>query len=278
MLCLNSTSGGTVPESKLVTETTLGQQKVDDSRLQDPHAGNLLDVTHAEGTSGLELLHPSAANGRKGRRYDKRCQHPVCMTRACFGVPGGPPSHCSVHRLEGMRDVINKKCQHPEGCSTLATYGIPGSGGGGVTHCSRHRLEGMKDLISRVCRHPDCDRQPSYGDPGGGPASHCAQHKLDGMKNVVSKMCKDTGCDKRAYFGFPGGPASYCMSHKLDGMSNVLSKKCQFPSCKNYPKFRFPGQHATHCAEHQLEGMEGAATKRRKMTLSHPNEEEDAQG
>lgn len=47
---------------------------------------------------------------------NRRCQHPGCSKRPCFGLPGQRPCFCGSHRSPEMVDVISHKCAYP-GCS-----------------------------------------------------------------------------------------------------------------------------------------------------------------
>ncbi|CAM9945212.1 unnamed protein product, partial [Ectocarpus sp. 13 AM-2016] len=47
---------------------------------------------------------------------NRRCQHPGCSKRPCFGLPGQRPCFCGSHRSPDMVDVISHKCAYP-GCS-----------------------------------------------------------------------------------------------------------------------------------------------------------------
>lgn len=52
---------------------------------------------------------------------NRRCQHPGCSKRPCFGFRGQRPSYCGTHRTPAMVDVISHKCSYP-GCSQPTGY------------------------------------------------------------------------------------------------------------------------------------------------------------
>lgn len=52
---------------------------------------------------------------------NRRCQHPGCSKRPCFGLPGHRPCFCGTHRTSRMVDVISHKCGYP-GCSHPTGY------------------------------------------------------------------------------------------------------------------------------------------------------------
>jgi hypothetical protein len=83
----------------------------------------------------------------------KRCAHEGCSKIPTFGLPGGRPSRCAVHKLEGMDDVKNnRRCEH-EGCSKQPTFGLPG---GRPSRCAVHKLYCMYDVLNPRCKHEGC--------------------------------------------------------------------------------------------------------------------------
>lgn len=51
----------------------------------------------------------------------RRCIHPICMIIPSFGIKDRQATHCNIHKLEGMIDVVSAICQS-EGCKTSASY------------------------------------------------------------------------------------------------------------------------------------------------------------
>ena len=45
------------------------------------------------------------------------CQHPDCKKHPCYRFAGNKPLYCATHRLEGMIDVKNKRCEKNSGQS-----------------------------------------------------------------------------------------------------------------------------------------------------------------
>lgn len=157
---------------------------------------------------------------------NKRCDYPDgCMTRPTFGHDQGKASRCGTHRVAGMRDVKNKRCQH-SGCNTQPNYGFVG---GKALFCRTHMADDMWDVISTTCEHPGCTSQPNQGYEKG-KALTCAIHKRQGMRNVKTKRCEHDGCDTIPGFGFASGPALRCAEHKSPGMT-ISSGKCATSWC-----------------------------------------------
>ena len=86
----------------------------------------------------------------------KLCCVDGCARRAGFGHPPRPVSrnhvgamnskrslatHCSDHRRPGMVNVLAARCDHPDGCDTTPSYGLPGASK--KTRCATHRDPGM---------------------------------------------------------------------------------------------------------------------------------------
>ena len=153
----------------------------------------------------------------------------------------------------------NKACKHdgPEGCSTVPSYGYPGTEGkrGTAVRCSHHKLPGMVDVVSKTCNWPDCKSQASYGHltadgkRDSAARSRCRQHREAGMVDVINKTCVEDDCSTRPCYGFPSdepgkrGNPERCSLHKLPGMINVVGKPLFVPKkmvCNVEGQSRFP--------------------------------------
>jgi hypothetical protein len=75
----------------------------------------------------------------------KRCIH--CSSRASFGKPGIPISHCAKHRLPGMIRLPTRKCK-TKNCKQIALYGINYI----ANHCENHKTDEEYNLIERECK------------------------------------------------------------------------------------------------------------------------------
>ena len=82
-----------------------------------------------------------------------------------------------------MMDVLGRRCDHPGGCSKIASFGLPGSS---RSRCSRHKDPGMICVYAKNCDHPEgCSKRVCFGPPGG-VASRCTTHRDDGMVMLQS--------------------------------------------------------------------------------------------
>lgn len=190
-------------------------------------------------------------------RYSRRCEgtapgggdgeESCCPLQPSFGfLPGGEgdndndndarrqkvrPTHCSVHRKEGMRNVVVRGCE-VHGCEARPLYGRPQNERGSIpARCHAHREEGMVDVVSKLCDFEEedgsrCSKHPVYGVENGRP-TRCRDHAMDGMTNVKHKRCEQAGCNTFAFFGRASGERpSACERHAIPGMVNVRAKTC----------------------------------------------------
>ena len=183
------------------------------------------------------------------------CQEKDCKITPHFNVKGETKAlYCSVHKLEGMVDIIHKTCIH-EGCRTRPVFN--NNGEKKALYCSVHKLKGMVNVQDNTCIHEGCSTRPSFNKDGETKALYCSVHKLEGMVDIKNKTCIHEGCKKHPAFNNDGDTkAVYCSEHKLEGMVNVISKTCIHEGCKKYPVFNKDGEtKALYCSEHKLEGM-----------------------
>ena len=186
----------------------------------------------------------------------KRCDHPDgCSTRPSFGLPEGSCTRCATHKEPGMVNLSGKHCDHPDGCSNAPSFGLPG---GSRARCSLHKEPDMVNLCScQRCDHPDgCSTRPSFGLPGGS-RTRCATHKEPEMIDLSGKRCDHPdGCSRRSHFGRPGGQRTRCSLHKEPAMVNLSMKRCNHPDgCSKEPGYVLPGGSRTRCATHKEPGM-----------------------
>ena len=173
--------------------------------------------------------------------------------RASFGKEGCSATHCAGCKLDGMRDVKNKKCI---ACSKKTpNFAMEGRS---ATHCASCKAEGMQNVNSKKCEV--CKKkQPSFSLEGK-RATHCAGCKLDSMQDVNNKVC--LVCQKtQPRFGTKGGRATHCAGCKLDSMHDVMNKWCEVCN-KKHPNFGFETGRATRCADCKVDGMRDVMTKK----------------
>jgi len=132
------------------------------------------------------------------------CLQNGCKKRGYYNFLGADGKFCSEHKLEGMVNVKDKKCEHPD-CETRPNYNLTGETK--ARFCNEHKTEGMVDIKNKKCEHFDCSKQPNYNLPGETRGRFCNEHKTEGMVDVKSKMCKTPLCDTRATDKYKG----YCL-------------------------------------------------------------------
>ncbi len=91
------------------------------------------------------------------------CLQNGCKKRGLYNFLGADGRYCAEHRQEGMVNVANKKCEHPD-CSKIPNYNLPEETK--AKFCNEHKLEGMENVKSKKCEHPDCSKIPNYNIPG----------------------------------------------------------------------------------------------------------------
>ena len=197
------------------------------------------------------------------------CIFPDCKTRPLYNVDGQTKAvYCSEHKLNGMVDVIHKRCKH-EGCKTRPNFNIIGKKQG--LYCSAHKKDGMVDVINKTCIHPDCEKQPTCNIKGKKQGLYCSVHKLDGMVDVTNKRCIHEGCETRPTYNVEGEiTALYCFIHKLDGMMDVRHSRCIYEGCKTRPNFNIEEEtKGLYCSIHKLDGMVNVVAKTCKTHLCY---------
>eukprot|EP00752_Nemacystus_decipiens_P007352 g6575.t2 len=141
-----------------------------------------------------------------------------CTRQSSFGVVGGKPVLCTVHKKPGMVQVRTKTCRHP-GCDKIPSYGYPCKS---REFCKPHALEGMVYSAGSRCRFRGCELPGVFNYPwsarGG---SFCSSHKEDGMVDITPKRCESVGCKYAANFGDKTQRTRrFCARHKLGGMQS----------------------------------------------------------
>jgi hypothetical protein len=160
-----------------------------------------------------------------------------CSKRASYNILGKKAIYCGEHKLDGMIDVIHKRCIS-ENCNKQPIYNVLGKK---AIYCGEHKLNGMIDVISKRCISENCNKHPTFNVLGK-KAIYCGEHKLDGMIDVINKRCISENCNKQPTFNVLGKKkAIYCNEHKLNGMIDVKSKKCNTQFCLTRPSTKYNG-------------------------------------
>jgi hypothetical protein len=184
-----------------------------------------------------------------------KCQEEGCTKRCVFNDECEKQAlYCSIHKKDGMIDVINKTCTEP-GCKTRPSYNDKGEKQ--ALYCATHKKDKMIDVKHPTCKETGCRKIPVYNNEGETTGLYCAKHKKDGMIDVINKTCKEQGCKIQPSYNFEGETTGlYCTTHKKDGMINITIKKCQEESCKKIPNYNYEGDiTALYCLSHKKENM-----------------------
>jgi hypothetical protein len=159
---------------------------------------------------------------KKPRRTPKpkggRCEAEGCKKHPSFnmkGLVGG--RFCSAHKMEGMIDVISKRCEE---CNKQAAFNFEGQTRG--RFCSSHKAVGMINVKDKLCEMVGCSKYPTANFEGLSGRRFCTTHKLEGMINFTNKRCEAVGCLKHPKFNFVGKSGRrFCAAHKLEGMVSI---------------------------------------------------------
>jgi len=83
------------------------------------------------------------------------CKDPDCKKQAIYNVEGKKNGlYCSKHKIEGMMNVVSKRCIH-EKCNVRPNYNVEGEKKG--LYCLKHKLEGMVDVVNKRCKSSWCN-------------------------------------------------------------------------------------------------------------------------
>ena len=100
------------------------------------------------------------------------CLQKGCTIIPCFNYKNEKKAlYCSKHSLEGMIDVISKRCIH-EDCNTQPVYNYTNEKK--ALYCSNHSLEGMIDIKNKRCKSEWCDTR--YIDKYKGYCAYCFRY------------------------------------------------------------------------------------------------------
>lgn len=182
--------------------------------------------------------------GRGSKKAKNRCLSPDCSRMARFGFAKQVAVACSLHREATHVNVLDKCCQHIEGCPKRPAYGLPRDRV--PLFCSQHKTGAHIDVRNRLCQYPDgCRVRPSYGSPLDRKPLFCFSHKLSWQEDVSRRRCEASLCPKRASYGAPGSPhARCCAQHKREGQVDVRHKKSPLAAP------RPPPSHSDHRDKH----------------------------
>lgn len=97
------------------------------------------------------------------QRKRASCDQAGCDTRPTYGMAGRrkKTEFFSKHAKDGMFNIGQKKCGHPECTKRASLFGMFGSKKAGFH--SQHARKGMVDVANNRCGHPGCTTRPSFG-------------------------------------------------------------------------------------------------------------------
>ena len=181
-----------------------------------------------------------------------------CGKAAYFNILGEKKGKfCSSHKLDGMKNVVDKACEDTSCIGQRALFGFPNEK---PKFCNSHYLDGMVNLTAKRCKGINgikCYTTPIYNLPTETKGLYCIDHKEDNMVNVTGKRCEDASCKVIAQFNILGEKiGKFCSKHKLDGMVDIKHSRCEFEGCNFSPSYKFEDDtHCRFCSNHKLDGM-----------------------
>lgn len=120
---------------------------------------------------------------------NKMCD--VCNIRqASFNFIGESRKYCFSHKLDEMREVMNKKCIEPN-CDKRAYYGPLFMR---LIHCYEHMKnnEFSAQINNPICEYENCAEKAFYSNKKGLPL-RCEKHVLSDDVNLVERKYKNCG-------------------------------------------------------------------------------------
>ena len=164
-----------------------------------------------------DLLYTELRETYMPKRPRLTCQLGSCFKTPFYGYVEKRPTHCYVHREEGMYNVLGKHCQSDDLCLVTASFGVPG---GKPQFCKAHKEQGMVNLVVRRCAC--CTKFASHGFLKVKP-THCNEHKDEGMVakwaakyeklDMQSPNEHCAQCPVKAFFGNCETGRKYCKAH-----------------------------------------------------------------
>lgn len=171
-----------------------------------------------------------------------------CTSRPNYGFPGGKAEYCSKHKLEGMKDIVSKRCSYAS-CDVRPSFNFEGLK---PEFCLKHKSSNMVRVTGSICEVEGCKIRARYNYETETGPKRCTAHILDGMINFCEDQCDE--CEKRAYYAasLQDDPIK-CKNHKLKNMVKVLHKerpKCE--KCHLGASYGSLFQKKNHCFGHKL--------------------------
>lgn len=178
---------------------------------------------------------------------NQKCE--FCERVPAYNFPGLKRLRCFTHKIKGMIDVINRRCEFP-GCSKMPIFAFRGEKV--RRFCVDHKDEEMVDIKHKFCEYPNCPTRACFNYPGE-KSKFCYEHKKLEMINVTDRRCEGDDCPITCpIFNNPGESLGrFCFAHKTPDMVDVMTKMCIVCNkiSAGYGPLFGPKK---HCNEHKL--------------------------
>jgi hypothetical protein len=94
---------------------------------------------------------------------------------------------CAKHKLDGMIDVVHKKCS-VKGCMSRPSYNFQGKTNG--LRCAKHKLGGMIDVVHKRCSIGGCITIPTFNHKKSlsHPFSYISFSFIRKLKNIMTSQ------------------------------------------------------------------------------------------
>ena len=178
-----------------------------------------------------------------------RCQHDGCEKHATFGEHGGKIIRCSKHHDPAVHiDLVHAICNQT-GCNKQASCGLTGTK---PIRCGYHRGDYVDLVNKLCQHADGCPRYPSYGVKGGRPtfcAKHSDKEKHEDVRTMRCVTCTLTPKKFRHPDSNTGqcnecDPAIYTMPRKKKEEATKAVLEAAFPT-----HFIHPEMHVDFCGE-----------------------------
>jgi hypothetical protein len=156
---------------------------------------------------------------------DKKCLEDDCQKYPIFNLPSEKTGlYCSVHKKNGMKDVMNAKC-FEKNCEKRPHFNLPNESK--PLFCKQHSTENMLDKTHKKCAGENCEIRPHFNLPNESKPLFCKIHSTENMEDKTHQRCIEQNCQTRPVFNYANQTkALYCKLHSKKDMQNVIDKKC----------------------------------------------------
>jgi hypothetical protein len=186
------------------------------------------------------------------------CKNPDCNKRAYYNFADKKsPIYCKSHKLDGMIDVVSKKCCK---CNLKQpNFNYPDKSK--AIYCGECKMPDMIDV-----KHPKCFKCnlkiPNFNFANEKRPIYCGDCKMPNMIDIKSKKCFKCNL-KHPIYNYPDEmKAIYCGDCKKPDMIDVVSKRCITCNLK-IPYFNFANEkRPIYCGDCKMPNMIDIKSKR----------------